>query len=324
MQLVTEAETRRFADPELCMEAVRECFIALARGTAQLNPIVIGKGQVAGATFSVKSGWSTDHGVAGVKIGAYWPGNELAGLPRHNSTIFLIDQQTGRIATAMEAAGLNGLRTAAADAIATDLLARLDSETLSVIGSGNQAQFELQMLLRVRPQIRKVLIGVRDPRRAGNLLQFLADRYKVAAEVVDIETACRNADILVTATPSRAPLVEAGWVRPGTHISAMGADQAGKQELSIALLKMARLFADYPAQSIVVGEFQHVAEDVASGSVGITAIGEVLLGQTKGRVSADEITIFDSSGVALQDLLVAQRVLAARDVSSIGKSNNAI
>lgn len=320
MLLVNEAETRRLANPDLCLAAVRESFVALASGGAQIAPIVIGKGQVDGSTFSVKAGWFPERQVAGVKIGAYWPGNEMKGLPRHNSTILLVDSETGRVATALEAAGMNGLRTAAADAIATDVLARPDAETLGIVGGGNQARYEMEMLLRVRPNLQQVLIGVRDAERAKELVGSISRRYPVSVRAVDIEAACRGADILVTATPSRAPLVDADWIRTGTHVSAMGADQAGKQELSVALLERGKLFADHPPQSVQVGEFQHVA-DFRRRSV--TAIGDVLLGRAEGRVNDAEITIFDSSGVALQDLLVAQRILEARD-SSIEKSNNAI
>jgi ornithine cyclodeaminase len=129
------------------------------------------------------------------------------------------------------------------------------------------------------------------------------------AELTPAERACRNADIIVTATTARAPLFQVGWVRPGTHVASMGSDTAGKQELPVELLRTGRLFCDLPVQSVRIGEFQSVANEVATGAVALTAIGTVLAGRAPGRRSDDEITVFDSSGVALQDLYVATALI---------------
>jgi ornithine cyclodeaminase len=126
----------------------------------------------------------------------------------------------------------------------------------------------------------------------------------------DRETVCRSADILITATPSSEPLfTNPDWIRPGTHISAMGADTPGKQELPAELVRNARLFADLPEQSRRIGEFQHVSS--VEPDTPIAAIGDVVTGALPGRISSEDITIFDSSGIALQDLFVAERVVSA-------------
>ena len=113
----------------------------------------------------------------------------------------------------------------------------------------------------------------------------------------------------MTATPSRAPLFEAGWIRPGTHVASMGSDAAGKQELPPALFDQAALFCDLPSQAVVMGDLQHYRGDRTS----IVAIGDVLSGRASGRISADQITVFDSSGIALQDLTIARRLVAMRE-----------
>ena len=113
----------------------------------------------------------------------------------------------------------------------------------------------------------------------------------------------------MTVTPSRAALFDAKLIRPGTHVAAMGSDSKGKQEIPVELLRAASLFADFPQQSRVIGEFQHVAAELDAGSKTVTAIGDVLRGAAKGRQSRDEITVFDSSGVSIQDLLVASRIV---------------
>jgi ornithine cyclodeaminase len=133
----------------------------------------------------------------------------------------------------------------------------------------------------------------------------------IDAQVAEAQAACAIADIIVTATSSRAPLFDASWVRPGTHLASMGSDATGKQEMPVALFRRASLFCDLPGQSRSIGEFQH-----ADASAQIVAIGEVLAGRHPGRRSDEDITIFDSSGLSVQDLYVARHLLAARNQSS--------
>jgi ornithine cyclodeaminase len=128
--------------------------------------------------------------------------------------------------------------------------------------------------------------------------------------VASPQGACEAADVIVTATPARAPLFEAAWVRPGTHVAAMGVDAKGKQELPPALLERARLFCDLPEQSRTIGEFQHAS---AQAQAGLRAIGDVLRRGEGGRTDPAEITVFDSSGIALQDLTIARAILAKAD-----------
>ena len=208
---------------------------------------------------------------------------------------------------------MNGRRTAAADAVAADLLARPDARTLSLIGAGGQARYEAEAVARIRP-IERILIASRRQESAEKMARELASLAKVV-EAVDVRMACEAADILVTATTAKAPLFEASWIAPGTHISAMGADQVGKQELPSALLETSRLFADWTKQSVEIGEFQHVGRGDGEGASRITAIGDVLRGCAAGRTSDRELTVFDSSGLALQDLYVAAAVLEASLVS---------
>jgi ornithine cyclodeaminase/alanine dehydrogenase-like protein (mu-crystallin family) len=126
------------------------------------------------------------------------------------------------------------------------------------------------------------------------------------------EDAVRGSDIVITVTPSESPLVRDEWIGEGTHISAMGADDKGKHELDTAILKRASLFADYPQQSVIIGEFQHAYHDGLINSVDdICALGSVTLGKSPGRTSDTEITVFDSSGIAIQDLAVAGAIFEA-------------
>lgn len=308
MIFVSEETSRRLIDKQLAFDAVKAALVAAVDGSAVSFPPVQGFGVSTSNRFSIKSATASKLGRTGVKVGSYWPGNESRGMPRHNSCVLFFDEERGRIAAVVEAGIVNGYRTAAANAVAATLLARKDSETLAIFGAGSQARFEVEAICDVLP-IKTVLVVNRDQEKAARFAADLSERG-LKASVSTAEAACRQADMIVTATASRAPLFEADWVRPGTHIACMGADAPGKQEVPPALLARASLYADLPAQSVKIGEFQHVAAAVEAGTVRIAAIGDVVRGEAVGRNSNDAITVFDSSGIALQDLFVIERILA--------------
>lgn len=304
MIFLSEEETRALVTRELAYDAARSALLEAADGGV-LFPAVVGHGSSPANRFTVKSGAAA--GAAGVKIGSYWPGNTARGLPRHNSVILLFDQAEGRIGAVVEAGYANAFRTAAADAVAADVLARPDARSLAVFGTGPQAWHECVALARVR-ELSVVHVVARDADRGARFVADLAAEG-LPAVLTGPEEACRSADVIVTATTARAPLFEAEWVRPGTHVASMGSDAKGKQELPVALLASARLFCDWPAQSVVIGEFQHVPDGRP------TALGDVLAGRAAGRSSADDVTVFDSSGIALQDLHLGLALLRAAGIS---------
>lgn len=300
MILITEAESSAIVTPELAFLAVRDAFIAAVAPGAASFPVVIGHGSDPQNRFTIKSASGAE--LAGLKVGAYFPTNDARGLPRHASTIVLIDQTTGRIGALVEGSAVNCYRTAAADAVATDALARPDAEVLTLFGTGHQAAYEAQAIARIRKLSRVLVVG-RDPARTEAFAQKLRSS-NLPAEAAEAETAVRAADIIVTATTATAPLFKAAWVQPGTHISSMGSDSQGKQELPADVFRDARLFCDLPEQSLRIGEFQHAGPEATP-----TAIGSVLSGDALGRGHGSEITIFDSSGISLQDLYIAKAIL---------------
>ena len=258
-------------------------------------PAVLGRTREATNTFSAKSGWSDD----------------LArGLPRHNSTIVLLDQHTGRLDAVIEAGKVNAYRTAAADAVAADLLARKPAKVLAIFGAGNQAGFEVMALARIRP-IQTVLVVARPSPRRDALVDQIGERGLEARAALS-EEAVRAADIVVTATPSREPLFDAAWVDPGTHIVSMGSDAPGKRELPSEIFPRARLFCDLLSQSVQIGEFQHVRDKIDAGVLAITPIGDVIEKRAPGRRFDSEITVFDSSDISLQDLYMADALIRAK------------
>ncbi|QUF05856.1 ornithine cyclodeaminase family protein [Actinosynnema pretiosum subsp. pretiosum] len=297
VRVLPEERSAELATPELAFGAARAALLAAAGGDATTFPVVVGHAHERANRFTVKSASTPE--VAGVKVGTYWPGN--ADVPRHNSTILLLDNGTGRLAAVVEAGAANALRTAAADAVAVDALSREDSRTMAIFGAGHQALHECVAVARVRRLERIVVVA-----RSGGEEFVRALRARgLPAEPGGPEEACAS-DVVVTATTARAPLFDARWLRPGAHVSSMGSDARGKQELPPWLLATATLFCDLPEQSREIGEFQHAPADAR-----VTALGHVLSGAAPGRRSPEEITAFDSSGLAVQDLHLALALLAA-------------
>jgi ornithine cyclodeaminase len=307
MIYISEEEAAALVTHELAFDAVRRALIAAASKQSLVFPAVLGRAREAANTFSIKSGSSND--LTGVKIGSFWSRNPARRLPPHNATIVLLDHETGRLSAVVEAGKVNAYRTAAADAVAADLLARRQAKVLAIFGAGTQAGFEVTALARIRPIETVLVVAAPSPRRDAFIDQV--GDHGLTARAASADEAVRAADIVVTATPSREPLFDAAWIKPGTHVVSMGSDAPGKRELPGDLLSRASLFCDLPCQSIQIGEFQHVRESLEAGTLVATPIGDVIEARATGRLSDEEITVFDSSGISLQDLYMAEALIQA-------------
>ena len=307
LRYVPEEQTAAVISHELALQAAKEAFEATV-GCAVLDTLNV-HGSDPTNRYTVKPAASSVH--AGLKIGSYWPANDRLGLPRHHSTLLILDQSVGRIAAVLEAGTANAYRTAAADALAVDLLARPDARTLAVLGTGHQAGYDVRAVARVRPVDLVLAVG-RDPDRTRAFTDTLA-RDGIPARPAAAEEAATSADIIITATTSTTAdpaLFQAEWVRPGTHVSAMGADAPGKRELPAELLSRAQLFCDITSQSRRIGELQHAPADAP-----VTQLGDVLTGRAPGRRTPQDITLFDSSGIGLQDLYLGLALLDRLDTA---------
>lgn len=317
LTVISASDIAEHATRDLAFSAVEKALIAITKPDSLLFPVTIGRGLPDESMVAIKSGMSAPEGVVGLKVGTYWPNNRDLGLANHGSTTLLLDPGTGMPTALFNAVALNGLRTAAANAVASNALARPDVEVLLVVGAGHQARCEIAALCDIRP-ISQVMIWSRNPNHAAELADELSTSASIQASaqfstqfsaVSDLEVAAGEADIITMVTPSTEALIQSTWVRPGTHISAMGADKKGKQELDPRLVEGGKLFADHPPQSVEIGEFQSAAQQELVREQDITAIGRVLTGVCQGRARESDITIFDSSGIALQDIAVAQAIL---------------
>jgi alanine dehydrogenase len=304
---VTEDDVRRHVTFPIVLAAIEQAFIALEAGKSEIFEVVRGHGGGKDHFFGIKSARDGSVPILGLKAGSYAPENHSRGLDSHTSTTLLLDDLTGRPLAVVEANYLNGLRTSAANALSVRCLARADASTLGIIGTGGQAVFEALAVAHVRP-IRRIIAVGNSPQRRREFEKAVRDRADVAIEFADAEKASREADVLVTVTPSREPLVQSAWVKPGTHISAMGADNVGKQELAVDLVARSSFWVDHPPQAARIGEMQHA---VAAGLVTLEQLRERTLGRLlqlpKHLLPGDDaVTVFDSSGIAVQDLAAAQ------------------
>ena len=316
MLIIPESEARALVTMSDAIEAVAETFAALDRGEAASYPVVREKLGSPSAVFGVKTGYDRAAGALGLKAGGYWPGNAERNLTNHQSTTLLFDPATGQPSALVGANYLTGARTGAAAALATRHLTRPDARVLGIVGTGTQALYQLDAIRCVRP-LDEVVAWNRTPARLEAFLEAVRARG-LAARGADLEETVRAADILVTATPGQAPLVDAAWVRPGTHVNAAGADTAGKQELDPALVTRAAVYVDSLEQAVTIGECQTAVrlgllrpEDVRG------TLGGLVSGRLPGRTKGESITLFDSTGIALQDLAVA--ALAVRRAGEGGR-----
>jgi ornithine cyclodeaminase len=301
MLIVPEALIASLVTPEDAFRAVEACFAAMARGEAYNFPVVreaLGEGR----QYGFKSGLDRAAGQLGVKAGGYFPGNAAKGLINHQSSVFLFDPDTGRPEAMVGGNLLTALRTAAASAIAIDRLARKEAHVLGIVGAGHQAGFQLRAAARVR-RFERVIAWNLHPEMLPKLGAVAAE-LGLPFEAVDLPR-LREADVVVTITSSPEASLLAAHVAPGTHLSCMGTDTKGKQEVDPALVAAASVFTDEVAQSVTIGEAQHAVGAGLLDAGAIVPLGEVLTGGHPGRRAADEITLFDGTGVGLQDLAVA-------------------
>ncbi|MDH5529126.1 MAG: ornithine cyclodeaminase family protein [Paracoccaceae bacterium] len=302
MLIVPEALIAGLVTPEDAFAAVEATFAAMARNDAYNFPVIreaLGEGR----QYGFKSGLDRAGNIMGVKAGGYFPGNAARGMINHQSSVFLFDPETG-LPTAMVGGNLlTALRTAAASAISIDRLARKGAKVLGIVGAGHQAGFQLRAAARIR-KFDKVVAWNYHPDMLPKLGEIAAE-LGLPFEAVSLEQLGAAADVIITITSSPAASLLDKHVRPGTHLACMGTDTIGKQEVEPALLARARVFTDEVAQSVSIGEAQHAIAGGLIKAENITPIGAVIAGLAKGRQSDTEITLFDGTGVGLQDLAVA-------------------
>ncbi len=319
--ILREPEIRALLDPAACIRAMEQAFAAYATGKAQLPPVINLEVPESAGEVHIKTGHLSGGPYYAVKIASGFYGNAALGLPSSNGMVLVFDARTGAPAAFLLDNGfITDLRTAAAGALAVKYLARKVIKTVAVIGSGAQARYQLQVLPLVKTfsEVRlwgrdrgKAEARVQDLRRAGIAGQ---SSFAVANSV---EQAVDGADVVLTVTSSRQPLVRAEWLAPGATVIAVGSDGPDKQELDVGVLARAdRIVADSLPQCLRLGEIHHAVEQGAIKKEQVGAeLGEIAAGLKPGRQSDKELIVCDLTGVGVQDVaaasLVMERALAA-------------
>jgi ornithine cyclodeaminase/alanine dehydrogenase-like protein (mu-crystallin family) len=298
--LFTPRHVYEAVSPAQALEAVRHAFLAYARGEWTMPPKVYVPAYPAGDFRAMPA---LGGGYALLKWINSFPGNPAKGLPTVSGVVLVSSAEDGRLLAALDAASVTALRTGAAAVLAAETLGRADAETAAVVGAGVNGEAAARTFAaRGRPP----LVWDLDEERAAAVAARVGGRAAGREEALD-------ADLLVTVTPGREVLLPPGSLRPGSHVSLMGADGPGKAEIAVEELARGRLFCDDWEQASHGGELAAAVEAGVVGRDDVTDIGDVLIGRREGRTSEDDVTLFDSTGLALQDLAVALAALERRE-----------
>jgi ornithine cyclodeaminase/alanine dehydrogenase-like protein (mu-crystallin family) len=318
VRILTEGDVAALLDPNDCLVAVEEAFRQHAAGRAP-PPGVLGVRGTDGG-FHIKAGLlDLGRRYFAAKVNGNFAGNAERGLPRIQGVIVLSDGDDGSPLAILGSAEVTRLRTAAATALAARLLARADASVVTMCGCGAQAPAQLVALARVRP-LRQVFAFDRDAERARSFAREQGARLGVAiVPTDDLRAAAQKSAIVVTCTPSREPILFGDFLAAGTFVAAVGADSSEKQELAPELLAAATVVTDVTEQCATIGDLHHaLAGGQMSRNDVYAELGEVVAGKKLGRRSEDEIIVFDSTGMALQDVAAAAAAFERAEVTSRG------
>ncbi len=317
--ILARSEVARLIDMPAALKAVEKAFRFHGRNLVQMPAKIYLPLDKYCGDFRAMPGYIEGMGVCGLKWVNVYPKNRRFGLPVVTGLIILNDPKTGITSCIMDGTLITNLRTGAAGGVAAKYLARPDSSVVGLVGCGAQARTQLLAL--------KELFRIKSVYVWGNKIEyarkFLKDTKSFGLNMEIKKKICdcvKDADIVVTTTPVRAPIVKAEWIKKGTHINAIGADAKGKEELEPALLKKAKIIVDDFSQAMHSGEVNvPISRKIISKKDIYATLGEVLIGKKKGRVNRDEITIFDSTGLAIQDVVVADLVYRRAKIRKIGR-----
>jgi alanine dehydrogenase len=318
--LLTSPDIQTLLNLDECIGVVEHAFRTHGEGRA-VPPAVLSM-HTEGGGFHVKAGLlELDRPYFAAKVNGNFPENSSRfGLPTIQGVIILCDAGNGTPLAVMDSRDITSLRTAAATAVAAKFLARQDSRTVTICGCGNQGRIQLRALSRVR----RVETAFAYDTNGEGALRFsrdlTSDLRMTITPVSDLTAAVRQSDICVTCTTSRQPLLGSDDVSPGTFIAAVGADNPQKQELHPSLMAASKVVCDILEQCAVMGDLHHALEAGVVTRANVYAeLGEVVAGKKPGRESQEEITIFDSTGMALQDVAAAAFLYekAQRDGSGV-------
>ena len=309
VRILDEHDVRQLLPMDECITVMADALASLARGEVH-NPLRFvvrppGEASLMGLMPAHRGG---DSKLWGLKTVAIFPGNSALGLDSHQGFVALFDGETGATRALLNAGAITAVRTAAVSGVATRLLARPEASTLAIIGAGIQARSHLEAMRAVR-DFERVVVFSRTPGKLEGI-----------EDAPSAEEAVRDADVICTTTNAAEPILDRAWLKDGVHINAVGSSIPTTRELDTATMRDAALFVDRRESTInEAGDFLFPQREGAIGPEHIRAeIGELLIGAGEGRRSPDEITVFKSLGLAVEDLAAADHVLRRAEAEDVG------
>lgn len=314
--LLLEADVRRLLTMDEALEVVEDAFRSVARGEAANFPRQ--RGALPGVTLNILSAMSIKLDAAGIKSYPIVRQDVTVG---SSFTMLVYKLSTGALDAVLEASALGQIRTGAASGVATKYMARPDSRIMTLFGSGYQAERQVEAIARALPKLERVNVVSRSPERARRFCDDMMTWLDLDMVVArDNERAVAEADVVTTATGAREPVFDGGWLRPGVHINAIGSNFAEKQELdATAVRRASRIVVDDMAVArIESGDLIAAEAQVGLDWSSIRPLSDIVGGLAPGRTSPEEITLFESHGIGLEDLAAACRVLERACERGIG------
>lgn len=309
--VVNQTDVERLLPMDDCIRVTAKAFEALANGDA-INPhrLKLRLSDALGALSSMPAYLGDVH-TMGVKVISIFPGNQNTQYDAHQGAVLLFETTNGRLLAIIDATAITAIRTAAASGVATQVLARQDAEHLTLLGSGVQAHTHMTAMLHACATIKQVSVWSRTPDHARRFAQTESIQHGVDVEpVTTVRQAITGADVICTTTAAQTPILMGEWIEPGTHINAVGSGTASRRELDTLAVVRSRLFVDTRESARTeAGDFLIPKQEGAIDDDHIQGeIGELLLGHVPGRTSPDEITLFKSTGLAIEDVASAHHV----------------
>jgi len=310
VRIIDEPALRQAVTHARAVKVIREAFRADGDGRTRVPPVINLEIPAPRGEFHVKTAHIEGVPQIAVKIASGFPDNAARGLPTGSGLMAVFDAETGMpVAMLLDNGFLTDIRTGAAGAVAADVLARTDIEVIGVIGSGIQARHQVRCLRIVRDFRHVVAWSPSTDRLGAYCDEMQAEGYDVRA-ARSADEVCAAADVLITTTPSHHPIVRAAWLRPGMHLTAVGADSPGKQELEAACLHRADIVvADRLSQCAAFGELSHGLKAGLIEENRVIELGAIVSGRANARTTNDQITIADLTGVGFQDTAIAAAAL---------------
>ena len=308
--IVNQSEVRQLLPMDECIDVMAEALAALARGEAilPLRPILWLPEKI--GALGMMPSYLGNVPAVGLKVITVFPGNHGTGFASHQGAVLLFETTHGQLLALIDASAITAIRTAAVSGVATRLLARADAHSLAILGSGAQARTHLAAMIESRA-ITSVRVWSRSADHAKHFAERESQRHGIPVNTAaTVEEAVEGAEIICTTTAAREPIFKGEWIARGTHINAVGSSVPVTRELDTAAVRDARLYVDRRESTLnEAGDFLLARQEGAIGDDHIAGeIGEILIDKVEGRRTPDEITLFKSLGLAVEDLAAANHI----------------